>query len=209
MKQYPSIAHYDSSILGTPLIAFYKHDGSNLRFEWDKKKGWNKFGSRRKMLFKGDPLYIGVDLFLNSYAEPLEKIFREDKDFRGVSEFTVFCELVGPNSKFGQHDFEDMSVALLDVNPNKHGFLAPRQFIKKFGGIGNGIPSIIFDGILTEEKVHEIKNSKDLTEGVVCKWMNNKHLQMCKIKTNMWFDELKTRYGQEALDEEFNLKLQS
>jgi hypothetical protein len=38
MKQYPSIAHYDDSILGTPMVAFNKLDGSNLRFEWSKKK---------------------------------------------------------------------------------------------------------------------------------------------------------------------------
>jgi hypothetical protein len=204
MKHYPSIAHLSSSsVIGTPLIGFDKLDGSNLRFEWDKKKGWNKFGTRRTMLNKGDSLYIGVDLFLNKYSAGLEKIFNEDKDFRGIKEFTVFCELVGPGSAFGQHDFIDMDVVLLDVNPLKKGFLPPRDFIKKFGHLG--IPTVIFDGILTANTIQNIKTS-NLSEGVVCKWMNNKHLQMCKIKTNKWLEKLFSKYGQDAVDEEFGIK---
>jgi len=201
MKQYPSIAHYKDSILGTPLVAFNKLDGSNLRFEWDKKKGWNKFGTRRTMLSKGDPLYIGVDLFLDKYSEGLTTIFKEDKDFRGIREVVVFCELFGPNSFYGQHDFENMEVVLLDVNPMTKGFIPPREFIKKFGHLG--IPEIVFDGMITNDDVRNVRYSKELKEGVVCKWMNNKHLQTCKIKTNNWLNTLKEKYGQEAIDEEF------
>jgi len=201
MKHYPSITHYDNSFLGISMIAFDKLDGSNLRFEWDKKKGWNKFGTRRTMLNKEDSLYIGVDLFLSKYSEGLEKIFVDDKDFRGVKEFTVFCELHGPGSSFGQHDFVDMDVVLIDVNPLKKGFLPPREFIKKFHGLGT--PEVLFDGILTEDEVLKIQSSKIIKEGAVCKWMNNKHIQMCKIKTDKWLDTLKSKYGQEALDEEF------
>jgi hypothetical protein len=201
MKQYPSIAHYKDSFIGIPIIAFDKLDGSNLRFEWCKKKGWNKFGTRRTMLDKGDPLHIGVDLFLNKYSEKLERIFADDKDFRGIKEVTIFCELFGPNSFYGQHDFKDMDVVLLDVNPMTKGFIPVREFINKYQHLG--IPDIIFDGILTNEMVQDIKSSITLKEGVVCKWMNNKHTQMCKIKTIKWLDELKIKYGQAAIDEEF------
>lgn len=201
MKQYPSIAHYDDSILGTSLIAFNKLDGSNLRFEWSKKKGWNKFGTRRTMLNEKDPLYIGVDLFLAKYAKKLEEIFKEDKDFRAIREVVVFCELFGPNSFYGQHDFIDMDLVLLDVNPMTKGFIPPREFVKKFGHLG--IPEIVFDGILTNDDVRKVRYSTELKEGVVCKWMNNKHLQSCKIKTNNWLNILKAKYGQKALDEEF------
>jgi len=205
MKQYPSISHYDDSMIGTPMLAFNKIDGSNLRFEWSKKKGWNKFGTRRTILNEKDPLYIGVDLFLYKYANKLEEIFKDDKDFRGIREVVVFCEFFGPNSFYGQHDFIDMDVVLLDVNPMTKGFINPREFVKKFGKLG--IPEIVFDGILTAEMVDEIRNS-DLKEGVVCKWNNNRHLHTAKIKTYKWLNELKARYGQEALDEEFgNIKL--
>lgn len=202
MKQYPSIAHYDDSILGTPLIAFDKLDGSNLRFEWSKKKGWNKFGTRRTMLDKKDPLYHGVDLFISKYSDKLVEIFKEDKDFRGIREVIVFCEYFGPNSFAGRHDFVDMDVVLLDVNPMTKGFIPVREFIRKFQHLG--IPEIYFDGMLTNEKVDEIRKS-DLKEGVVCKWMNNRHVQSCKIKTDKWLSLLKERYGQEAIDEEFGI----
>jgi hypothetical protein len=204
MKQYPSIAHFDESIIGTPVIAFDKLDGSNLRFEWGKKKGWNKFGSRTMMLSKGDPLYMGVDLFMSKYADGLEKVFKDDKDYRSIREVVVFCEFVGPNSAYGQHDFKDMDVVLLDVNPMTKGFVPVRDFIRKFNHLG--ICDVVYDGILTQEFVDEVKNSNDLLkEGVVCKWMNNRHTQMCKIKTTRWLGELKLRYGQEALDREYNL----
>ena len=200
MKQYPSISHFNESVLGQTVIAFDKLDGSNLRFEWGKKKGWNKFGTRRTMLNKDEPLYIGVNIFLEKYAEKLERIFVDDKDFRGVKEFVVFCELLGPNSFYGQHDFIDMDLILLDVNPMKKGFITPKEFIKKFGSLG--IPDIYFQGILTQDVVEEIKVSS-LREGVVCKWNNNKHIHMAKIKTNKWLEDLKAKYGEEAILEEF------
>ena len=202
MKQYPSISHYNDSVLGKSVIAFDKLDGSNLRFEWNKKKGWNKFGTRRTMLDKNDPLYIGVDLFLAKYAKPLEEIFIEDKDFRSIKDVIVFCELHGPNSFYGQHDFQNMEVTLFDVNPMTKGFIPPREFVKKFGHLG--IPEIVFDGIFEEQLVERIRKS-DLREGVVVKWMNNKHLHSVKIKTDKWLEELKTKYGQAAIDEEFGI----
>lgn len=59
MKEYPSIpAAADllarpDAYLGQPFVAFDKLDGSNIRAEWDRKKGWLRFGSRRRLLERG------------------------------------------------------------------------------------------------------------------------------------------------------------
>jgi hypothetical protein len=38
MQQYPSIDGSGKAPLGVPCIAFYKYDGSNLRWEWSPKQ---------------------------------------------------------------------------------------------------------------------------------------------------------------------------
>ena len=46
MKSYDKIPHWNKAILGEPTIAFLKNDGSNLRFEFSKKRGeFYKFGT--------------------------------------------------------------------------------------------------------------------------------------------------------------------
>lgn len=55
MKQYPSI---DGHIVHLPVIAFDKLDGSNIRCEWNRKKGLHKFGSR-KVLLGADHTVLG------------------------------------------------------------------------------------------------------------------------------------------------------
>jgi hypothetical protein len=47
MKEYPSILSAadllarSDDYLGRPFVAFDKLDGSNIRAEWDRQKGWN------------------------------------------------------------------------------------------------------------------------------------------------------------------------
>ena len=62
MKEYPSILSATDLLarsgdyLGRPFVAFDKLDGSNIRAEWDRKKGWHRFGSRRRLLDPSLPL---------------------------------------------------------------------------------------------------------------------------------------------------------
>jgi hypothetical protein len=62
MKEYPSIPSAadllarSNDYLGRPFVAFDKLDGSNIRAEWDRKKGWHRFGSRRRLLDASEPL---------------------------------------------------------------------------------------------------------------------------------------------------------
>lgn len=58
MKDYPSIPG-SSKAPQLPCIAFKKYDGSNIRAEWSKKRGWYKFGTRTQLIDKTD-LVFGV-----------------------------------------------------------------------------------------------------------------------------------------------------
>ena len=44
MKEYPKIPNSKDFPLGQ-CITFEKYDGSNIRAEWTKKKGFHKFGT--------------------------------------------------------------------------------------------------------------------------------------------------------------------
>lgn len=67
MQQYPSILGSSKAPLGEPCIAFVKYDGSNLRWEWSPKRGWNKYGTRTQLFNETTPIYIyitNLSLFL-------------------------------------------------------------------------------------------------------------------------------------------------
>ena len=74
MKSYPSIKQFRSdrhaNLLGH---TFAKIDGSNLRFEWDKKKGWFRFGSRRRLLDESHAVFgVAFDIFRSGFADEFE-----------------------------------------------------------------------------------------------------------------------------------------
>ena len=79
MKQYPKIPGSNQAP-HKPCLAFVKYDGSNMRFEWTKKRGWFKFGSRTQMIDSShDFLADSIPLFMNTLAEPLQNIFKKHK----------------------------------------------------------------------------------------------------------------------------------
>lgn len=197
MKQYPKIGHFDTDFLGENIIAFDKLDGSNLRFEFNWKKGWFKFGTRRTMFDQRDTTYgPSIELFKNKYGELLERIFKDK--YSKVQNFTVFGEWFGEHSFAGQHLQEDRKdIVLFDVCLYKKGFISPYEFVDRFGHLD--IPKIIYEGKLTEDFVESIRRDITLKEGVMCK---NDDI-VFKLKTNKWLNELKNKFGQKALDEEF------
>ena len=205
MKQYPSIKHWNKGLFGEHCIAFDKIDGSNLRFEWSKKRGWYKFGTRRTMITPKDENFgDGIGLFLNKYGEDLTRIFKDHKSYRNIDKFIVFCEYVGSNSLFGKHDPEDeKDVILIDINPHKKGFISPKDFLNDFGSLK--LPRVIYEGEYNQEFIDGVREGKyDVFEGVVAKGqINKKPPWSVKIKTRAWLDMLKTQGGIEALLEEF------
>lgn len=196
MKQYweiqgPSKAPHE------PCIAFYKYDGSNIRCEWTKKRGWHKFGSRTVLIDTSSPLGEAIGIFGKTYADDLEKVFTNNKLFRNCQNVTVFCEFFGKNSFAGQHDPNDeKEIILLDVNIHKKGIIIPREFIKTFGHLK--IPEVVYEGIFNMTFIHDVINGRyPVVEGVVVKGvLSNKRkkqhsLWMAKVKTAQWINKLK------------------
>ena len=103
MKPYPSITNIPADFLGRACIAFEKLDGSNLRFLWNRRRGWCQFGTRHRVFTATDADFgPAIPRFLESLAQPVEEavLARHPR----VEEFIVFCEYLGPHSFAGLHD---------------------------------------------------------------------------------------------------------
>ena len=206
MKHYPSLRYF-GDYWGCEGIAFDKLDGSNLRFEWSKKRGFYKFGTRNVMIDeKSETFGKAIPLFLNKYGDELDKIFKT-KEYREAQSMVCFAEFLGKNSAYGQHtESDEFDIVLFDISVYKKGFIKPRDFVKTFGYLG--IPKVIYDGSLNMEFINNVKQNKfDLKEGVIFKSSIKKkkggdELYYCKIKTNKWLDELKSKFGEKALEDE-------
>ena len=183
-----------------PCMAFMKYDGSNMRFEWSKKQGWHKFGTRHTMFGPGDQMWgKAIDIFNDCYAEDLIKVFKEDKKIRQAQSVLVFCEYFGPKSFAGLHDpDDDMELVLFDINIHKRGIMSPQDFVHKFGHLK--IPEVVYEGNFNNQFVQDVKDGKygAEEEGIVAKGVlpgkKAPHgLWMSKVKTKWWIDQLRIR----------------
>jgi hypothetical protein len=145
---------------------------------------------------KSEPFGFVIKLFKDKYEDKLVKLFTAHKDYREIDSIVCFAELIGTNSAFGQHQFDNdiFDIVLFDVHLYKKGLIEPKQFISDFEKFG--IPKLIYQGNLNQEFINDVKMNKyNLTEGVICKGKipNRKgdNLYYCKIKTNDWFDRLR------------------
>lgn len=205
MKTYPKI-EYSKGYIGDTVWAFDKLDGSNIRYEWNKKRGWYKFGTRTQIISESDPNFgDAIPIFLEKYGDDLEKIFR--RNYSNVESVVVFGEYLGENSFAGRHDPNDTKdIILFDVNLYKRGFITPKEFMNNFGHLH--IPELIYKGIFDVDLINSIKNNEfDLKEGVICKGVTktkgDEIVWMTKIKTNDWLQKVKLLYGEKAMMEEF------
>lgn len=195
MLQYPSIDGAAKAPLGKPCIAFYKYDGSNLRWEWSSKKGWNKFGTRRQMFDHSTPLYNqAIPLFMDGLAD--EIVYKVKQVTKNPERITAFTEFFGPSSFAGSHDEnEQKELKLFDLFLFKKGFIPAKQFSKMFEGKPYA-PEIIYEGNLNKQFIMDIRDSKyPVDEGVICKGEDF----MVKIKTNAYFDKLRNKYDEDWL----------
>jgi len=191
MKTYPSITKDIRKDL--TVYVFDKLDGSNIRAEWSKKKGFYKFGSRRVLLDKSNQtLGEAIDLIKNNYEDDITKIMKKNRFEKGV----FFFEFYGPNSFAGNHvENEKHEVTLFDVDIFKRGILPPDIFLKEFGNLK--IAPLLYHGKINSEMIQSIKDSTfdGITfEGVVCKAKNPKKTLrpiLFKIKTHAWLNKLK------------------
>lgn len=204
MKSYHSIQRYNEEHLGKSIFSFEKIDGSNFRAEWDRKlskktsftMGFSKFGTRNQMIHKNSPFVEAVGIFENKYSEDLDKVFREEKIFRGVDRITVYGEFFGRNSFAGQHDWKEKhDLLIFDVFLYKKDYLSPANFLKIFGSID--IPFIEYRGPLTQEYIEKVENGDG--EGRVYKGTEEGKVFMGKIKTKQWLNRVKELYGKAVM----------
>jgi hypothetical protein len=207
MKTYPKIEYHNKGIFGDTVYAFDKLDGSNIRAEWNRKRGWYKFGTRKQMINEGDENFgDAVPIFLNKYGDDLDKVFR--KTYPNAMSVVVFGEYVGENSFSGQHEDDDVKdVVLFDVNLYKKGFIPPKDFYNNFGHLH--IPKLVYKGEYNNDLIKDIQNNIwGLKEGVICKGTRktkgDELVWMTKIKTKEWLDKVKSLYGEKALLDELN-----
>lgn len=204
MKEYPSIDG-PSSGRHLPCYGFVKYDGSNMRFEWSKKRGWYKFGTRKEMIDINHPIFgEGIEVFLNKYGDELPKVFKNEKTFRGVRNFIVYGEYFGSESFAGSHKPNDpKDLVLFDVNPITKGFLGPKEFLDMFGHLP--VAEVVFQGnfgpalqesvrkeTIDLESKYEIKSI--IPEGIICKGGRGHKLWRCKVKTERYKEALKVLY---------------
>ena len=193
----------------SPCIAFNKYDGANLRFEWSKKRGWYKFGSRNILIdHTSEQFGPAIPLFLETLGEPLVEVFKDSKAFRGVDSFIVYCEYCSANSFAGWFPKDEpKELVLIDVNPHKKGFVLPRDFVKLFGHLRSA--EVVYEGNFGPEFVQDVREGKynlgNVKEGVVAKGIidgkrsNSVHgLWMSKVKTKWWLEELKRKASTDA-----------
>ncbi len=196
MKAYPTIEYKINGNLD--VYGFDKIDGSNIRAEWSTKNGFYKFGCRHRLIDENDEQFgESIGLVNSKYGEPLSKMFYDNKYGKAIA----FFEFHGPNSFAGNHEEEEHTVTLIDINPYKRGILAPQKFIKVCEDVVE-IPRVVFYGRVGMKVVESIRNSEmdGVTfEGVVFKGVRKgTHLTMFKVKSKAWIDKVKASYGENS-----------
>ena len=202
---YPSISGPNYSVLGQPCVAFEKFDGSNLRFFWDRKRGWHRTGTRFKWFKPATPTFgVAATMFQEQFAEGILDVIRRTKDYRNVSSLVAFCEFFGPKTFSGLHaDGDDRELVLFDVHTDQTGFVPPKDFVAHFGHLRTA--PVVYEGEFTREFMADVRVGKfPVSEGVVAKGRRVKRQRkgkteyevwMAKVKTQAWLDELRARSG--------------
>lgn len=204
MKHYPSIPRSTGqSFREFQAYVFDKLDGSNLRAEWTRKRGWDKFGTRERLFDKTDPDFgEAIEIFKDTLASDVETVAKNQR----WDQLTVFMEFWGDKSFAGQHVKGDPKrLTLFDANPYKKGILGPKEFLDLFGFLGYCTyrsPRFLGRFNWTRGFVEEIRTGKGPAgitfEGVVGKAGEGHKLVMAKAKTQAWIDKVMERYGIES-----------
>lgn len=188
MKDYPSVS---KDVRHIPVYAFDKLDGSNIRAEWSRKKGFHKFGSRTKLI-SDESLFLteAPDLIRAKYEQAVTGILRKERHESAI----LFFEFLGPSSFAGTHIQEQHTVTLFDVAPYKKGILYPAEYLKLFGHLD--IAPLLYYGNPTADFLESVYSGvlDGMTlEGVVCKAPNGRTPEpiMFKVKSRAWIEKLK------------------
>ncbi len=209
MKSYPHIEYWNKVKFGSTVWGFDKLDGSNIRCEYSKKRGFYKFGTKKQIIDETHPQFgHAITLFLEKYNEGLSRIFTDNKEYRNIQSFVVFSEFFGEQSFAGYHEPGDkMDIVLFDVNMYKKGWVKPKDFIKDFENLG--IPKLLYHGNYNKRLIKDVKEGLyDTKEGLIIKGVRktkgNDIVFMSKIKTQWWLDKIKNKFGEKYLLKEVN-----
>lgn len=190
MKYYPSITKNVRK--EAYIYAFDKLDGSNIRVEWNNKRGFYKWGTRNQLLDpNAKPFNAAIPIITEKFENDLAMVCQEQK----WKDALFFFEFHGPSSFAGYHNFDEpMTATLIDVNPYKMGIMEPSKYLRMFKHLDIAKP--LFEGHVTETFFDKVKQStlKGMTfEGVVCKGQYETPgcPLMFKIKSQAWLDKLK------------------
>jgi len=198
MKQYPSIPRGVDH--DTPVYVFPKYDGSNVRAEWSRKKGWHLFGRRRGLLDGSHPILSAhaQRLMMETYGDDLARVFRARRWDRAVA----FFEFFGPGSFAGVHrPDDDHEVMLIDVSLHRRGLLEPDAFLGAFQGLK--LPPVLHHGPLTPAMVAQVQAGAfpgQTAEGIVAKgpYKTPGRPLAFKVKARSWLDTLRASCATEV-----------
>ena len=199
MKDYPSIPLSKGQKFQEIKNAhiFDKLDGSSMRSEWTKKRGWYKHGRRHGLLDDSNPaLTVVPELFERSFAEPLARIAVKNK----WQHLIVFYEFWGDQSIAGYHFQDDEKhLTLFDAAADKKGIIGPKDFRKIFEC---DVETARFLGIHNftrgfTDRVRRGEFEGITFEGVVAKAGSGHTLVRAKAKTQAWIDRVLAIHGKE------------
>lgn len=202
---YPSVGGPTFAVLDSPCVAFEKHDGSNLRFFWNAKRGWYSTGTRFRWFKAATPTFgPAVEVFQRKYAKGITDTLRKFKEYRGVTELVAFAEWFGPGTFSGLHmENEPKQLVLFDIHIPDRGFVPPKDFVAHFGHLA--IARVVYEGPFSREFIADVRAGKyPVGEGVVAKGVHTRRgrkgkaeqeVWMAKVKTQAWLDELARRSG--------------
>ncbi len=197
MLSYPSIPGTKRSrYIGHECLAFYKYDGSNLRFEWSPKRNWYKYGSRTQLIDESsDQFKDAIPLFKETMGDDIVSTII--KEYGKTERIVAFTEYFGPSSFAGKHDAgEQKDLVLIDVSVYKKGFMDPALFAEVFSAEKLWAAKHLYSGPMSEAFIENVRHSTpdslyNLNEGVVCKG----ETWNAKIKTYTYLNRLKNRFG--------------
>jgi hypothetical protein len=178
-----------------PIYAFDKLDGSNIRAEWSKKRGFYKFGKRHGLVDETDPMLGEAKGLVLEGAEALARILTDNRWQQSV----CFFEFHGPNSFAGSHADEPHQVTLIDVAVDKRGILDPRDFLKHFADKVPTAP-LLYQGNPNQPFLESVRSGQleGMTfEGVICKGglVSPGRPLMFKVKNRAWVDRVKGKFA--------------
>lgn len=193
MKAYPSIPSSNgNSFYEFDAYIFDKIDGSNLRMEWTKKRGWFKFGTRTRLFDSTDSVFAkAIPLWKNGTGVALEQIAIDNK----WQHLIAYAEFWGPKSFAGTHELEDQHhLTLFDICIDKKGILGPRDFLRFCDKLDTA--RYLGQKRWTRGFVDCVKRGEieGVTfEGVVGKGGTGHELRRAKAKTQVWIDAVRGR----------------